>query len=202
MKRAGGRSTTNTTHRPSAIRSLIVANLRILYAEKATLIIAALSIATTMFFSFNFQHLSARIIPLTSAKATGNRPYCTVFSILAHSRTNQKMQTTFFCSASAFATMLLMLVGLMIASNNLQYKGEQIASQMVPMPMVSRASGPWPKCVGMAGEECESYIESTTEGLTVVIVPEGSMVTEDFRTDRVRIWVDANDIVVATPSRG
>ena len=115
------------------------------------------------------------------------------------------MQTTLCCSASAFATMLLMLVGLIIASNNLQYRGEQFAaSQIVPMPKISMATkeGPWPKCIGMTGEACVDYIESNTDGLTLVIVREGSMVTQDFRTDRVRIWVDADDIVYATPSRG
>lgn len=100
--------------------------------------------------------------------------------------------------------MVLMLVGLMVAANNLQNKGQQMASQMVPMPKVSMPTkeGPWPKCVGMTGEDCVSYIESNTEGLTIVIVPEGSVVTQDFRTDRVRVWVDAKDIVFAAPSRG
>mmetsp|Transcript_106040 Transcript_106040/g.306710 ORF Transcript_106040/g.306710 Transcript_106040/m.306710 type:complete len:115 (-) Transcript_106040:35-379(-) len=114
------------------------------------------------------------------------------------------MQTTFCCSASAFATMMLLMVGLFIASNNLNYRGQQMASQMVPMPKISMASkeGPWPKCVGMTGEECVSYIDENTEGLTIVIVPEGSVVTEDFRTDRVRVFVDADDVVSSIPSRG
>jgi hypothetical protein len=40
-------------------------------------------------------------------------------------------------------------------------------------------------------------------GLTnVVIVPEGSAVTADYRTDRVRIVVDKNGIVIEIPRTG
>lgn len=100
--------------------------------------------------------------------------------------------------------MLLLLIGLMIASDNLKYQGEHLATEIVPMPKISMASkqGPWPACVGMTGEDCVSYIESNTEGLTIVITSEGSVVTKEFRTDRVRIWVDENDIVVTAPKKG
>jgi len=55
----------------------------------------------------------------------------------------------------------------------------------------------------MAGENCVSYIEENTgDEFSVVLIPYGSMVTEDFRTDRVRVFVDENDIVFAAPSRG
>ena len=36
----------------------------------------------------------------------------------------------------------------------------------------------------------------------VVIVPYGSVVTADYRTDRVRIYVDVEGIVVETPRIG
>ncbi len=100
--------------------------------------------------------------------------------------------------------MLLLLIGLMVASKNMKYQGQQYASEIVPMPKISMASkqGPWPACVGMTGENCVSYIESNTQGLTIVIVPDGSFVTKDFRTDRVRVWVDENDIVFSAPSKG
>lgn len=102
------------------------------------------------------------------------------------------------------ASMLLLLVGLMVASKNLQYQGHQASSQMVPMPKISLAikQGPWPACIGMTGEDCVSYIESNTEDLTIVVIPDGSLVTQDFRTDRVRVWVDKDDIVFAAPSKG
>ena len=92
----------------------------------------------------------------------------------------------------------------MIASDNLKYQGEHLATEIVPMPKISMASkqGPWPACVGMAGEDCVSYIESNTEGLTIEIIAEGSVVTQDFRTDRVRVWVDADNIVFTAPSKG
>lgn len=115
------------------------------------------------------------------------------------------MQTTFCCSASALATILLLFIGLMAATSNLQFKGQQAAAQIVDMPKISLASksGPWPKCIGMTGEDCVSYIEeNANDDLVVMLVPFGSMVTTDFRTDRVRVFVDENDIVFAAPSRG
>lgn len=92
----------------------------------------------------------------------------------------------------------------MIASNQMNFEAQQLTSQIVPLPKIAMASnsGPWPACVGMTGEECTTYIQEYTTGLTIVIVPEGSMVTADFREDRVRIWVDSDGFVVVTPNKG
>jgi hypothetical protein len=81
---------------------------------------------------------------------------------------------------------------------------------MVPMPKIGggdegqNKEGPWPQCVGWTGEKCKTWIESFAEDLrgNVYILPEDSMMTMDFRTDRVRILVDGNDLVSQTPSRG
>lgn len=52
----------------------------------------------------------------------------------------------------------------------------------------------WPECVGMSGHKAKSYIENNFYG-SVYIVPFGMMVTMDYRTDRVRIFVNRKGIV-------
>jgi len=65
------------------------------------------------------------------------------------------------------------------------------------------SKGPWPCCVGMSGTECQVYIESKAPDLEVVeIVGENDLVTTDFRTDRVRIFVDESGTCVEVPMRG
>jgi hypothetical protein len=76
------------------------------------------------------------------------------------------------------------------------------------MPMIggaeSKREGPWPECVGLTGAECKILIEASGSDLRghVQIIPEDMMVTMDFRTDRVRIFVDADGIVAKIPHRG
>jgi hypothetical protein len=76
---------------------------------------------------------------------------------------------------------------------------------MLAMPMItmSQYQGPWPKCVGMSGDDCVSYIESNAKDVSnAVVVPPESMLTADFRKDRVRVFVDSYGIVNAVPGRG
>lgn len=62
--------------------------------------------------------------------------------------------------------------------------------------------GPWPECVGEDGEACCVMIENCNPTLDCHTVPEGSAVTMDYREDRVRVFVDGQNIVVETPGRG
>ncbi|KAL6624387.1 hypothetical protein ACP70R_031708 [Stipagrostis hirtigluma subsp. patula] len=48
----------------------------------------------------------------------------------------------------------------------------------------------WPEVVGMPAEEAKKVILKDMPGAHVVVVPVGSPVTMDYRTDRVRIFVD------------
>jgi hypothetical protein len=72
--------------------------------------------------------------------------------------------------------------------------------------MIAMASqqGPWPKCLGMTGQECATYVVSSTtrDSLDVMIVVDGTIVTSDFRKDRVRIFVNEEGIVEIVPGRG
>lgn len=65
--------------------------------------------------------------------------------------------------------------------------------------------GCFPNCIGMTGEDCKSHIRTASPDLkdTIYILPWDSMVTMDYRTDRVRIFVDENDMVgQRKPCRG
>jgi len=64
-------------------------------------------------------------------------------------------------------------------------------------------SGDWSSLVGQSGEEAVAKIKNENSDLeNVLIVPHGSMVTMDYRTDRVRVFVDEQGKVSKTPKRG
>ncbi|CAF2120414.1 unnamed protein product [Rotaria magnacalcarata] len=60
----------------------------------------------------------------------------------------------------------------------------------------------WPELVGKKGEEAVKIIKKETGFDNVVIVKQESPITLDYRTDRVRVFVDANGIVVTAPTIG
>ena len=59
--------------------------------------------------------------------------------------------------------------------------------------------GPWESCLQKDAMICIDHIKLLNDKLNVVILPIGSVVTMDFRTDRVRIFVDENNAVKMTP---
>merc|ERR1712232_595787 len=65
-------------------------------------------------------------------------------------------------------------------------------------------SGPWPECAGKEGNECANLILEDSPDLAgnIFLIPPNTLVTEDYRLDRVRIMVDNNNIVVKIPVRG
>lgn len=60
----------------------------------------------------------------------------------------------------------------------------------------------WPELVGEKGKKAEKIIEHENPHVDAIIVPEGSFVTQDFRCDRVWVWVDCDDKVIRTPMIG
>jgi hypothetical protein len=68
----------------------------------------------------------------------------------------------------------------------------------------SHKEGPWPECRGIDGDACCKLIESYATDVqgNCHVISEGSAVTMDFRTDRVRVVVDDQNIVVQIPNRG
>jgi hypothetical protein len=84
----------------------------------------------------------------------------------------------------------------------------QSETNIVRMPLIggteAQREGPWPACLGISGEECKTIIEANASDLrgNVKIIPQDSMMTMDFRTDRVRIMVDDDGLVTRIPQRG
>ena len=60
----------------------------------------------------------------------------------------------------------------------------------------------WPELVGTSADEAKIYILAEQPGFTVHILPYGSMVTADFRSDRVTIFYDHDHNVSCTPHVG
>ena len=56
--------------------------------------------------------------------------------------------------------------------------------------------------IGMTGEEANAVVEDINPSLLVQIIPEGSMMTADYRLDRVRIFVEEDGHVAREPQRG
>ena len=59
----------------------------------------------------------------------------------------------------------------------------------------------WPELVGENGQAAMATIKQAT-GFSVQVVPDGAMVTMDFREDRVRIFVDTDENVARPPRVG
>lgn len=64
--------------------------------------------------------------------------------------------------------------------------------------------GPWPDCLGLGGEDCQHIIEKYAPDVkgNIYILPEDGIVTMDYRTDRVRIFVNSEQMVIKIPDRG
>ncbi|KAL6057577.1 Chymotrypsin inhibitor-2 [Balamuthia mandrillaris] len=60
----------------------------------------------------------------------------------------------------------------------------------------------WPELVGKPFEEVKAAILNDNGSLQVQSVPEGSMVTMDWREDRVRVFVDNVGNCAETPRVG
>ncbi|XP_076071666.1 uncharacterized protein LOC143043057 [Mytilus galloprovincialis] len=60
----------------------------------------------------------------------------------------------------------------------------------------------WPELVGMTWQEAEEKIRNEYPNMTIQVLPENSMVTMDYRVDRVRIFTDAEGKVATKPTIG
>lgn len=76
---------------------------------------------------------------------------------------------------------------------------ETVETKEIPsMPKTS-----WPELVGVDGEAAKATVEKENTDLSqVVVIPADSMVTMDYREDRVRIFVDEEGKVARAPSIG
>jgi len=60
----------------------------------------------------------------------------------------------------------------------------------------------WPECTGMTGPEAEALIKAENPNLNVVVQNELSPCTMDYRTDRVRVFINKEGKVVGEPKTG
>ena len=60
----------------------------------------------------------------------------------------------------------------------------------------------WPELVGVQGTVAEATIERENPSVNAIIVPLGSVVTTDLRSDRVWVWVNKSGIVNRVPKIG
>jgi hypothetical protein len=66
-------------------------------------------------------------------------------------------------------------------------------------PECGSAKTSWPEVVGLTIEEAKKVILKDKPDADIVVLPVGSIVTPDYRPDRVRIFVDT---VAQTPHVG
>ncbi|KAI4317971.1 hypothetical protein L6164_025791 [Bauhinia variegata] len=60
----------------------------------------------------------------------------------------------------------------------------------------------WPELVGINGGAAANIIEGENPNVEATTLPEDSFVTDDFRCDRVRVFVDKQNVVTKTPKIG
>ena len=68
--------------------------------------------------------------------------------------------------------------------------------------VMSSSPRSWPQLVGMDGEAAKAQLEQEYPEMRVQVVPYGSMVTMDYREDRIRIYVDEAGKVQRAPTVG
>jgi hypothetical protein len=74
-----------------------------------------------------------------------------------------------------------------------------MSSTATAKPECGGAKTSWPEVVGQSVEEAKKVILKDKPDADVVVLPVGSPVTMDYRTNRVRIFVDT---VAQTPHVG
>ncbi|KAK7309879.1 hypothetical protein RJT34_06967 [Clitoria ternatea] len=67
---------------------------------------------------------------------------------------------------------------------------------------LSAGKSSWQELVGINGEAATQVIIRENPRVKAFTVPEGSLVTTDFRCDRVRVFVNNQDIVTRVPKIG
>ena len=68
---------------------------------------------------------------------------------------------------------------------------------------VKNMEGPWHEFVGMEGSDAKHRLSLDCPELNeITVLDQHSLMTMDFKLDRVRIFVDDQGIVVRAPSKG
>ncbi|KAL4199989.1 hypothetical protein AMTRI_Chr03g54120 [Amborella trichopoda] len=78
-------------------------------------------------------------------------------------------------------------------------RGETMAEQIM---CKGKGKVAWPELVGAKGEKAKEIIERENHRVRAIILKDGSIVTMDYICERVRVWVDDDQIVVRVPHVG
>uniref|UniRef100_A0A6N2NID7 Uncharacterized protein n=1 Tax=Salix viminalis TaxID=40686 RepID=A0A6N2NID7_SALVM len=70
------------------------------------------------------------------------------------------------------------------------------------MASICKGKSSWPELLGADGKSAAATIERENPLVKPIIVPEGSGIIENFRCDRVWVWVDKYGIVYIVPVIG
>ena len=62
--------------------------------------------------------------------------------------------------------------------------------------------GKWSQLVGKNAREAIDHLRSERPDVKVEMIPSGSMVTADYREDRIRVFVDDQEMVTRAPRVG
>eukprot|EP00285_Hemiselmis_virescens_P013180 CAMPEP_0173377946 /NCGR_PEP_ID=MMETSP1356-20130122/1199_1 /TAXON_ID=77927 ORGANISM="Hemiselmis virescens, Strain PCC157" /NCGR_SAMPLE_ID=MMETSP1356 /ASSEMBLY_ACC=CAM_ASM_000847 /LENGTH=114 /DNA_ID=CAMNT_0014330863 /DNA_START=12 /DNA_END=356 /DNA_ORIENTATION=+ len=103
---------------------------------------------------------------------------------------------------SSVTTALLALLALNMASASKRriHVSEDSGFELDTEEAPSRTT--WHHLLGASAAVAKEEIETEYPDLKVFVLPKDAMVTADYRTDRVRIFVDENQVVVKEPSIG
>ncbi|KAG8389246.1 hypothetical protein BUALT_Bualt02G0208900 [Buddleja alternifolia] len=71
---------------------------------------------------------------------------------------------------------------------------------VIRAPRVGKNS--WPELVGANGEEAATVIERENRNVNAIVLKDGTIVTADFRCDRVWVWVNDYGVVIRVPRVG
>ncbi|RZC90551.1 hypothetical protein C5167_029680 [Papaver somniferum] len=71
------------------------------------------------------------------------------------------------------------------------------------MASICKGKSSWPELVGCNGDTAAATIKRENDNIVNAnVVLEGTSVTDDFRCDRVWVWVNGSGIVTITPIIG
>jgi hypothetical protein len=92
------------------------------------------------------------------------------------------------------ATLLLLLLSLIVSASSLAKVQKGV--------IMTKDKSAWPEVMGMTGEAARAKLESELPNMLCQVVPYGSMVTMDYREDRIRIYTDESGHVTKAPRVG
>ncbi|KAL4439013.1 hypothetical protein ABPG77_006950 [Micractinium sp. CCAP 211/92] len=99
----------------------------------------------------------------------------------------------------------LLLAAVVVASGawaTIAADGDPEQSLVVPQFDQMTQKNTWPELVGRKAEDAKAALEAELPtGMRVFLVPQGSMVTMDFRTDRIRVFYNEQTRLVVAPPR-